>query len=237
MPNPGSFQGACFDFLQSQRRLYDAAVIAKSKTECVSDIQRRYFKWFPIEHEHNVDPTPEFLEGIDDDEADTEIVAPDPSSMSPDDYTKADEAFKERQKLVTFRKEVSSLGLVIRFSSRAFEHYLSNLSELHGCLHLLLPSSKSNDGSNTTIGRPKTRRSKKRILTIQSTSSWLVLPVLSSRSLVHHLPTIYGRNNQISRSSSTRSTDSFVLRDESTAMPFVRFGQGFTTKWCPMRRS
>jgi len=112
MPPPGSFLGARFDFLQAQRRLYKAALISSSKQECLSDIQRRYFKRFPIEHEHNIDPTPEFLESVNDDEADAEFVAPDPSSMSPEEFKKADQAFKERQKLLTFRKEVSWLDLL-----------------------------------------------------------------------------------------------------------------------------
>ena len=111
MPNPGSFSGARLDFLHAQRRIYDAALIANSKEECIADIQRRYFKRFPIEHEHNVDPSPEFLESVDDNEADTEVIAPDPSSMSSDEFENAEQAFQERQKLLSFRKEVSWLDL------------------------------------------------------------------------------------------------------------------------------
>jgi len=111
MPSPGSFRGARFDFLQDQRRAYAAAIIANSKAACIADIQRRYFKRFPIEHEHNVDPTPEFLASVDDDEADAEVEAPDPSSMSPEEFKIAEELFAERHKLVVFRKQVSRLEL------------------------------------------------------------------------------------------------------------------------------
>jgi len=107
MPNPGSFHGARFDFLQDQRRAYAAAIIANSKAASIADIQCCYFKRFPIEHEHKIDPTPEFLASVDDDEADAEVEAPDPSSMLPEEFKIAEELFNERHKLVVFRKQVS----------------------------------------------------------------------------------------------------------------------------------
>ena len=111
MSPPGSFLGARFEFLQAQKRMYAASIISNSKAACIADIQRRYFKRFPIEHQHNVDPMPEFLASVDDDEADTEFVAPDSNSMSPEEFKKAEGVFQERQKLVTFRKQVSRLNL------------------------------------------------------------------------------------------------------------------------------
>jgi len=107
MPNPGSFLGARFDFLHAQKRQYAAAVVANSKSEFVSDVHRRYFKRFPIELDHGVDPTQEFLDTVNDEEADPEVVAPDPSLMSPEEYEKAEAIFKKRQDMVVFRKQVS----------------------------------------------------------------------------------------------------------------------------------
>jgi len=172
MPNPGSFLGTRLEFLQSQRRRYEAAVIANSKAECVADIQRCYFKRFPIEHEHNVDPTPEFLASVNDDEADAEVVAPDRSSMSPEEFKQADQAFKERQKLVTFRKEVSLLD----FLSRVLMLVTCDVPSLLNIADasFFLPSSKSNDGSTTTTARPAAPRSERQTQKTQSLSLWLV---------------------------------------------------------------
>jgi len=111
MPNPGSFLGSRLEFLRAQNRLYAAAVIANTKEECIADIQRRYFKRYPIDLEHNVEPTQQFLATVDDDEADPDTVAPDPSHLSPDEFKKTTEAFEERQKLVIFRKQVSLVVL------------------------------------------------------------------------------------------------------------------------------
>jgi len=113
MPNPGSFLGSRFDFLRSQNRLYAAAVIANTKEECIADIQRRYFKRYPIDLEHNVEPTQLFLGSVDDDEADPEVVAPDANLLSPEEFKIAMRAFDECQTLVVFRKQVSRLELVI----------------------------------------------------------------------------------------------------------------------------
>lgn len=109
MPNPGSFLGSRFEFLRAQNRLYAAAVVANTKEECIADIQRRYFKRYPIDLEHNVEPTPEFLASVNDDEADPEVIAPDPNLLSSEEFKKASEAFNERQELVVFRKKVSQI--------------------------------------------------------------------------------------------------------------------------------
>ena len=107
MVNPGSFLGSRFEFLRAQNRLYAAAVISNTKEECIGDIQRRYFKRYPIDLEHNVEPAPEFLARVDDDEADPEVVAPDPSVLSLEEFNQATEAFGERRKELNFRKQVS----------------------------------------------------------------------------------------------------------------------------------
>lgn len=59
MVNPGSLLGSQFEFFRAQNRLYTAAVISNTKEECISDIQRRYFKRYPIDLEHNVEPASE----------------------------------------------------------------------------------------------------------------------------------------------------------------------------------
>jgi len=71
------------------------------------NIQRHYFKRFPIELDHDVDPDPEHLKAVDDNAPDPEVSAPDESTMSPEEYSKAMKLFQSRQEAVEFRKKVS----------------------------------------------------------------------------------------------------------------------------------
>src|SRR6188768_265101 len=96
----------------------------------------------------------------------------DRSSMSPEEFKQADQAFKERQKLVTFRKEVSLLD----FLSRVLMLVTCDVPSLLNIADasFFLPSSKSNDGSTTTTARPAAPRSERQTQKTQSLSLWLV---------------------------------------------------------------
>ena len=93
--------------MRAQSSLYATAVVANTKDECVANIQHRYFKRYPVELEYNVEPTRQFLESVNDDEADPEVVAPDPDLLSPEDFKKATEVFRVCQEQLVFRKKVS----------------------------------------------------------------------------------------------------------------------------------
>ncbi|KJA12733.1 hypothetical protein HYPSUDRAFT_113737, partial [Hypholoma sublateritium FD-334 SS-4] len=72
MVNPGGFRGRRKEFLDSQQDLYAAAVKEKHINDTVADIQRRYFKRFPITLSHTEEPTEEFLAAVDDDGPDAD---------------------------------------------------------------------------------------------------------------------------------------------------------------------
>lgn len=107
MVNPGAFRGLRDAFLVEQKPKYAAAILGNYTAECVADIQRRYFKRFPIELEHNKEPEPEFLAGVDDNDIDPEPIAPDEASMTLTEFQAATEEFANRRKLIEARKEVS----------------------------------------------------------------------------------------------------------------------------------
>jgi hypothetical protein len=106
MVNPGAFQGTQRAFLVEQKPAYDAAVDGGYAADCLADIQQRYFKRFPVDLDHNVEPLPEDLAAVDDNQPDAELKIPDPDVMPKVEYAAAKEAFDARRKLVTFRKEV-----------------------------------------------------------------------------------------------------------------------------------
>lgn len=106
MVNPGAFRGVRYAFLVEQKPLYANAVTGGHVADCLSDIQRRYFKRFPVDSPHDVDPPVAFLESVRDDEADPEPTAPDEDSMLPQEYRAAVKEFRSRQALIAARKDV-----------------------------------------------------------------------------------------------------------------------------------
>jgi hypothetical protein len=106
MVNPGTFKGARKAFLTAQKETYLTAVIDNCVRDCVLDIQRRYFKRFPIELNDDEEPSLGSLANVDDDAADPEPVAPDPDSMSEDKFEAAREAFTQCQVAIMKHQEV-----------------------------------------------------------------------------------------------------------------------------------
>ncbi|KJA13088.1 hypothetical protein HYPSUDRAFT_120316, partial [Hypholoma sublateritium FD-334 SS-4] len=74
MVNPGAFSGQRRAFLDGQQAVYAAAVAESHINDTVADIQRRYFKRFPITLSHTEEPTAEFLATVDDDAPDPEMA-------------------------------------------------------------------------------------------------------------------------------------------------------------------
>ncbi|KJA12838.1 hypothetical protein HYPSUDRAFT_119402, partial [Hypholoma sublateritium FD-334 SS-4] len=74
MVNPGTFKGLRLKFLNDQQALYASAVDGKHINDAVADIQRRYFKRFPVTLPHSDEPTEEFLASVDDNAPDPELA-------------------------------------------------------------------------------------------------------------------------------------------------------------------
>jgi len=97
-----------------QRKLYADAVAGKRKAECIMDIQRRFFKRFPVDLDDSTEPDPESLKEVDDSAPDPETSFPDESLLSPEEYAVASEAFTKRRQAVEFRKAVSCFPISVR---------------------------------------------------------------------------------------------------------------------------
>jgi hypothetical protein len=106
MVNPGAFQKSRKDFLLAQNAAYAQAVAGGFMRDCVADIQRRYFKRFPIDYPHEHEPTSEMTSGVNDDAPEPELPVLDPTLMAEDEFELAEEAFKKRRTAVAYRKEV-----------------------------------------------------------------------------------------------------------------------------------
>lgn len=110
MPNPGAFHGARKAFLLAEKPTYALAVDDGAAADGLADIQRRFFKRFPIDLPDDQEPTPEHLAAVDDKAADRDVEHPDPTKMTPTDFVSAMEAMKVRQERLIFKKAVSDLS-------------------------------------------------------------------------------------------------------------------------------
>jgi len=127
MVNPGAFQGSRREFLLSQKPAYKAGVIGGYAADALAEIQRKYFKRYPIDLPHSEEPSPEWLEEVDDDAPDIDQEELDVSS---EEYAIAAKKMETRRSLLTFRKAVRSFWSLFWFESSP-------------------PNSKSNDGLHT----------------------------------------------------------------------------------------
>ena len=108
MVNPGTFSGLRKAFLDSQQDIYAAAVQGKHVAETVADIQRRYFKRFPITLSHTEEPTKEFLDAVDDDAADPELQPPALDGLDDNAQAHAARVYELRIAELKMRKDVGS---------------------------------------------------------------------------------------------------------------------------------
>jgi hypothetical protein len=127
MVNPGAFQGSRKEFLLGEISSYSAAVAGGYAADALALIQRCYFKRYPVELPHTLEPSPDFLAAVDDDAPDDEIALPDQDRMTKEEYRAAMDRLAERQKLVSCRRAVS-LAL---FTSKA-SALSANVSKLNG---------------------------------------------------------------------------------------------------------
>jgi hypothetical protein len=106
MVNPGAFQGTRRTFLIEQKPVYATAVAGNYAADCLIDIQRRYFKCYPVDLDHSTEPSPEHLAAVDDNATDPEPPSPDPDAMSEEEDSQAKADFDARRNLVEYRREV-----------------------------------------------------------------------------------------------------------------------------------
>lgn len=124
MVNPGTFIGLRKEFLDSQKDLYAAAVQGKHVTDTVADIQRRYFKRFPITLSHSKEPTKEFLDTVDDDAPDAELKPPELDGLDDNARARAVRVHELRIAELKMRKDVGDCDIIRKlltddiFSSR-----------------------------------------------------------------------------------------------------------------------
>jgi hypothetical protein len=108
MVNPGAFQGSRKDFLTSKKQEYKTAVQTGVAADVLANIQRQYFKRYPVDFPHDEEPAAEVLAAVDDDFPEEETQSPDSSTMNGEEYAAALKALETRRKTLVFRKAVSS---------------------------------------------------------------------------------------------------------------------------------
>jgi len=108
MVNPRAFQGSRKEFLL-QKPLYKAGVLGGYAADALSQIQRKYFKRYPIDLLHQEEPSVEWLAAVDDDAPDVEQEAPDASTSNDEGLAAAVERMAERRLLLSFRQAVSNM--------------------------------------------------------------------------------------------------------------------------------
>lgn len=111
MVNPGGYQGSRKQFLDDQQEFYAAAVEDKRIADAVADIQRRYFKRFPLTLSHSEEPTEDFLAAVDDDAPDPELSPPQHGTLTDEAYARARRVYEFQVKELTMRKAVRTLWL------------------------------------------------------------------------------------------------------------------------------
>ena len=107
MVNPGGFAGLRKQFLDSQQAAYDAAAQEDDVADIVADIQRRYFKRFPVTLLHSQEPTPEHLASVDDNAPDPELTPPPQDKENPEAYARARRVYEFQIQELKMRKAVS----------------------------------------------------------------------------------------------------------------------------------
>ena len=104
--NPGAFQGSRKEFMVAQKTAYKAGVVGGYAADALAEIQRKYFKRYPIDLPHDEEPSAEWLAAIDDNTPDMEQHEPDISPDGDEDDAAA-KKIVERRSLLIFRKAVS----------------------------------------------------------------------------------------------------------------------------------
>jgi len=107
-----AFSGLRLKFLEEQLEGYATAVVESRDNDFVLDVQRRYLKRFPLSLPHDIEPSHESLDAIDDNLPDQEFKEPTQKDMSNEEYMAAKSAFDHECALLHFRKEVSQFHIL-----------------------------------------------------------------------------------------------------------------------------
>ncbi|KAF9471141.1 hypothetical protein BDN70DRAFT_820400, partial [Pholiota conissans] len=164
MVNPGSFKGSRKTFLLAQADLYAEAVVNNNVADTVSDIQRRYFKRYPITLPHDEEPDEAWLAQVDDTAPDADLEPPILDGLNAEDMVAARDAYDGQLKLIQLRKEQITRRLKYQHtkaqdSSTGFEGGIDNpmavlMSKLTG-IDLKKPRKKTGYNDSNITGRKK----------------------------------------------------------------------------------
>ena len=113
MVNPGVFHGLRKDFLSEEKATYANAVAGGYEKDSIADIQRRFFKRFPVSLPLNEEPSAEHLASVNDADADADVEEPDETDLTPGECAVARSKLEERAKLIILRKGVSASNCLI----------------------------------------------------------------------------------------------------------------------------
>jgi hypothetical protein len=116
MVNPGAFGGSRKVFLVSQKPAYSAGMEGGYTGDALAEIQRKYFKRFPIDLAHAEEPSEEWLASVNDESPDPEQIAPDIEVLGEEEYATALETLARRQNLLAFRRAVSNFVVCLSLS-------------------------------------------------------------------------------------------------------------------------
>ncbi|KAJ3492411.1 hypothetical protein NLJ89_g11248 [Agrocybe chaxingu] len=106
MVNPGAFSGLCKEFLMGKKASYYAGVAGGYVQDALATIQRRYFKRFPVDLSHDIEPSAEHLAAVDDGAPEPEQEEPDEDKLSPEEYQEATKRLQARRELIVFQKGI-----------------------------------------------------------------------------------------------------------------------------------
>lgn len=111
-----AFPGICSEFIAGELDDYAEAIDSGTVLDAVASIQRQFFKRFPVTLADNKDPSAEWLDKVDDNAAEPEILVPNEDSMTPDEYNVAMAEHKDLINKIEKKKEVSSVGYRVQTS-------------------------------------------------------------------------------------------------------------------------
>jgi hypothetical protein len=113
MVNPGVFHGLRKEFLTGEKVTYSNAVAGNYEKDTIADIQRRFFKRFPVSLPLNEEPSDEHLASVNDADADPDAEEPDETDLTSEDCAIARSKLEERAKLIISRKGVRAGNCLI----------------------------------------------------------------------------------------------------------------------------
>ena len=106
MVNPGAFRGSRKEFLLGEKAAYAAGMQGGYGADALAQIQRRFFKRYPVDLGPHEEPSQEHLDAVDDDAPEPENEEPDPSKLSAAEYEEAMKECDHRKAVIRFRKAV-----------------------------------------------------------------------------------------------------------------------------------